>query len=84
MCVCEEPNKSYNYCQVLKIQAEILESQFVYVGKSRTKTCLEQVLDIAQGDSSQVSRTFKLQEKELKFSKAQPIENCSKAVSAEF
>ena len=26
------------------------------------------VLDITQGDSSQVSRTIKLQEKELKFS----------------
>ena len=51
-----------------------LESQSVYVGKPRTKTCLEQVLDIAQGDSSQVSRTFKLQEKELKFNEAQLIE----------
>ena len=29
------------------------------------KTCLEQVLDIAQGDSSQVLRTFKLQEKKI-------------------
>ena len=51
-----------------------LESYFVYVGKPRTKTCLEQVLDIAQGDISQVSRTFKLQEKELKFNEARPIE----------
>jgi len=38
-----------------------LESYFVYVCKLRTKT-------------SQVSRTFKLQEKKLKFSEAQLIE----------
>ena len=52
--------------------------------QTENKTCLEYVLDIAQGDSSQVSRTFKLQEKELKFSEAQSIENRSKSVSAEF
>ena len=61
-----------------------LEFYFVYVSKPRTKTCLEQALDIAQGDTSQVSRTFKLQEKELNFSEARPIENRSKTVSVEF
>ena len=47
-----------------------LESQFVYVGKPRTKTCLGQVLEIAQSGSCQDSRTYKLQENELKFCEA--------------
>ena len=51
-----------------------LEFQLVYVGKPRTKTCLEQVLDIAQGCIGQNSRMYKLQEKELIFYEAQPIE----------
>ena len=37
----------------------------MYVGKLRTKTCLNKVLDIAQDYSSQVSRTVKLQKEDL-------------------
>ena len=40
-----------------------LEFQFVCVGKPRTKTCLGQVLDIAQSCTSQDLRMYKLQEK---------------------
>ena len=49
------------------------------------------MLDIAQGDSSQASRTFKLQEKVLNFNEAQSIkgnvrliENHRKTDFAEF
>ena len=38
-------------------------SNLFMLANQEQKTCLEQVLDIAQGDSSQVLRTFKLQEK---------------------
>ena len=39
----------------------------MYVGKPKTKTCLDQVLDIAQDRSSQDSRTIKLQKEEFRF-----------------
>jgi len=47
-----------------RFRIKCLKSQIVYVGKPRTKTCLEKVLVIAQSVSSQRSRIFKLQEKE--------------------
>ena len=46
----------------------------MYVGKQRTKTCLDQVLEIAQVCSSQGSRTAKLQKEEFRFCEVQPIE----------
>ena len=55
------------------------------------KTCVEQVLDIAQSVSNQDSRIFKVQEKEVIFSETQsienqarPIENYKKIISVEF
>ena len=44
------------------------------VDKSRTKTCLGLVLDIAQSFTSQNSRMYKLQEIESIFYEARPIE----------
>lgn len=46
----------------------------MYVGKSRTKTCLDQVLDFAQDCSSQELRTVKLQKEEVSYYEARPIE----------
>ena len=42
------------------------------------------MLDIAQDCTNQDSRTFKLQKREFKFYKAQPIENRKKVNSANF
>ena len=44
------------------------------VGKPKTKTCLGLVLDIAQSFTSQNSRMYKLQQIELIFYEARPIE----------
>ena len=50
--------------------------KFMYVGKPRTKTCLDQVLDIAQDCSNQDSRTVKLQKEEANCYEARSIKNC--------
>ena len=47
----------------------------MYVGKSRIKICLDQVLDIAQDCTNQDTRTFKMQKGEFKFWEARPIKN---------
>ena len=59
--------------------------------QTENKTCQELVLDIAQSVLSQVSRIFKLQEKELPYlmldrlkDQARLIKNCRKIVYAEF
>ena len=53
----------------LKVQSPIL---FMLANENKKKK-KEQALDIAQGDSSQISTTFKLQEKELNFNEARSI-----------
>ena len=63
----------------------------MYIGKPKTKTCLDLVLDITQDCTNQDSRAFKVQKGEFKFSETRlienyirPIENHSKSNSIEF
>ena len=72
------------FCQVLNIQDKCLDSKFVYVGKPRTKTCLVQVLDIAQDCSSQDSRTVKLQKEDFRFCEARLIERKVRPIKSHF
>ena len=54
----------------------------MYVGKPRTKTCLYQVLDIAQGCLSQDSRTDKLQKEDVSFYEARLIERKTRPIES--
>ena len=52
-----------------------LDFYFYVRWQTEIKTCLEHVLDITHDSTSQVSRTFKLQEEELRFCETRSIKN---------
>ena len=54
----------------------------MYVGKPRTKICLDQVLDIAQGCLSQDSRTDKLQKENVSFYEARLIKRNTRPIES--
>ena len=57
-----------------------LDFNFYVCWQTKIKTCLEYVLDIARDSTSQVSKKFKLQEEELRFYEARPIENQARSI----
>ena len=68
-----------------------LDFYFYVCWQTKVKTCLDHVLDITHDSTNQDSRTYKLQKREVNFSKVRPtkiklqlIENRSQNFSVEF
>ena len=55
-------------------RVKYLDFYFYVYQQTEIKTCLDYVLDIAHDSTNQVSRTYKLQKREVNFSEVQLIE----------